>query len=85
MAAATAKSLAVWAFINKIRDCISVDTIHYIAMYILDGFNFDAVSFFGLQSIESFSNSPIINVSLKQTDMITQIVIYLDYLNLVPN
>ena len=44
-AAAAAESLAVWAVINQIRDCITVNTIHYIAMYIPDSFNFDTVSF----------------------------------------
>ena len=42
---AAAESLAVWAVINQIRDCITVDTIHYIAMYMPDSFNFDIVSF----------------------------------------
>ena len=40
---AAAESLAVLAVINQIRDCITVDTIHYIAMYIPDSFNFDTV------------------------------------------
>ena len=44
-AAAAAESLAVWAVINQIADCITGDTIHYIAMYISDSFNFDTVSF----------------------------------------
>ena len=38
-----AVAAAVWAVINQIRDCITVDTIHYIAMYIPDSFNFDTV------------------------------------------
>ena len=44
-AAVAAGFLAVWVIINQIRDCITVDTINYIAMYIPDSFNFDTVSF----------------------------------------
>ena len=58
----------MWAVINQIRDCITVDTIHYIAMYIPNSFNFNSV-FFGLQSIELFSNSPVINMSLVTSNM----------------
>ena len=54
--------LDVWAAKNQIRDCITVDTIQYVAMYIPDSLNFDTVSYLVYitqnRSVP-FSNSPM--------------------------